>query len=383
MSMSGTPLVWALVARRGSGAVARTSAACGYGAGPQDSFSLHDRPLATQPASESRESAGSEARRAARLPGGSRTDGEAGLDGDVGCSDPPPRWADWGHVSPASTTRVARYAPGVAYACVVSKVLEPAVGGSAPLQTSVRLEAVAEPSPKFTRMMQHASALETSMTKRTSWPALGDAGSIRTRALTPFLSDCHEVAGGTFGVVGMVRIGGRVDGTADVVTAFAVVGDEGRRVVVVAGMMDDGKVVVAPTTAVVLVVVSSGTVGWTTTVPLAGWPEASEVEGGESTTVAESAPAESSRAMLATRIRTAGVPPADPINAVSAAPPYLSTSRKVLRRQQVAVDAALRDPWTVLSSRSARIVVTDLDGLSPLALVSYAQLLPLATSHSR
>jgi hypothetical protein len=267
---------------------------------------------------------------------------------------------------------------------VVSKLLEPAVGGSVPLQTSVRLEAVAEPSPKLTRMMQHASALETSMTNRTSWPALGDAGSIRTRALTPFLSDCHEVAGGTFGVVGMVRIGGRVDGTADVVTAFAVVGDEGCRVVVVAGMMDDGNVVVGPITAVVLVVVSSGTVGWTTTGPPAGWPEAFEVEGGESTTVAESAPAESSRAMLATRTRTASVAPADPINAVSAAQPTdLSTSRKVLRRQQVAVDAAPRDAWTVLSSRSARIVVTDLDGLSPLALVSFAQLLPLATSHSR
>ena len=194
-------------------------------------------------------------------------------------------------------------------------MLEPGLSVSVPLQTSVTLAAVAEPSPKLTRMMQHASALETSMTKRTGWPALGDGGSIRTRAFTPFLSACQEVAGGTLGVVGMVRIGGRVDTTVDGVTAFAVVAVEGRRVVVVARMVDDGDVVVGPTTAVVLVVGSSGTVDRPTSGPPAGWPEAFEVEGGESTTVAESAPAESSRVTLATRIRTACVPPAHLIRA--------------------------------------------------------------------
>ena len=210
-------------------------------------------------------------------------------------------------------------------------MLGPGLSDSVPLHTSVRLEAVAEPSPKLTRMMQHASALETSMTKRTGWPALGDAGSIRTRAITPFLSACQELAGGTFGVVGMVRIGGRVDATVDVVAAFAVVAVEGRPVVVVASMVDEGDVVVGPTTAVVLVV-ASGTVDWTTSGPPAGWAEAFEVEGGESTTVAESAPAESSRATLATRIRTACVPPTDPIEAVSAGQPAdLSPLRKVRR----------------------------------------------------
>ena len=52
------------------------------------------------------------------------------------------------------------------------------------------------------------------------------------------------------GVFGIVRIGGSVDATVDVVTAFAVVGDDGRRVVVVGGMVDDANVVVGPITAV-------------------------------------------------------------------------------------------------------------------------------------
>ena len=238
---------------------------------------------------------------------------------------------------------------------MVSKLLEPGLSGSVPLQTSVRLEAVAEPSPKLTRMMQHGSALETSMSKRTGWPAVGDGGSIRTRALTPFLSACQEVAGGTLGVVGMVRIGGRVDATGDVVAAFAVVAVEGRRVVVDARMVDDGDVGVGATTAVVLVVVSSGTVDWTTSGPPASWPEAFEVEGGESTTVAESAPAESSRATLPTSIRTACVPPADPTNAVSAGQPAdLSAFAKSSPTQQIAVNASRCSPAGLWGSRRWR-----------------------------
>ncbi len=165
-------------------------------------------------------------------------------------------------------------------------------------------------------MMQHTSALETSMTSRTGWPARGDAGSMCTRALTPFLSACQEAAGrrlGRVGGIGMVWIGGRVEGTVDAVTAFAVVTVVGRRVVVVARtvvamVVDDDDVLAGPAAAIVLVV-PSGEVGW---------PEAVGVEAGESTTAAETAPATSSRAMLTRRIRTACPPPADPINAVSA-----------------------------------------------------------------
>ena len=119
-------------------------------------------------------------------------------------------------------------------------------------------------------MREHSSALETSMTKRTGWPALGEAGSIRTRALTPFLSACQDVAGGTLGVVGMVRMGGRVDATVEVDPGLVVVAVEGRRVVVVATVVDDGDVVEGTTTAVVLVVASTGTVDWTTSAPPAG-----------------------------------------------------------------------------------------------------------------
>ncbi|MGI8807801.1 MAG: hypothetical protein ACR2KK_08175 [Acidimicrobiales bacterium] len=122
------------------------------------------------------------------------------------------------------------------------------------------------------------------------------------------------MAGGTFGVVGMVRIGGRVEATVDGVTAFGVVVVEGRRVVVVATTVDDGDVVVV--TAVVLVVVSSSTVDWTASGAPPDPPAAFEVEGGESTTVADSAPAESNRATLATRTRSASVPPAQSISSV-------------------------------------------------------------------
>lgn len=177
------------------------------------------------------------------------------------------------------------------------------------------------------------------MMNRTGWPAVGDGGSIRTRALTPFLTDCQEVAGGTLGMVDTVRIGGRVDATVDVLTAFAVVGEEGRRVVGVAGMVGDGDVLVVRITAVVLVVVPSGMGDWTTPGVRAGGPAAIEVAVGESTTVAESAPAASSRAMLATRIRTASVPPAELTNAVSAVRP---TGLSIL----AAWDTRLEDPGT-------------------------------------
>lgn len=200
--------------------------------------------------------------------------------------------------------------------CVVSKVSGPGLRGSAPLQTSARFEAPREPSPKMTRMMQHAWALETSMTNRTGCPATGDAGSMCTRALTPFLSACQELAGrklGRVGGIGMVWIGGRVEGTVDAVTARAVVAVVGRRVVVVARtlvatVVDDDDVVAGAAVAVV-VVVPSGAVAR---------PEAVGVEAGVSITAPETAPATSSRAMLARRLRTARPPPADSTNAVSA-----------------------------------------------------------------
>jgi hypothetical protein len=150
---------------------------------------------------------------------------------------------------------------------------------------------------------------------------------MRTRALTPFLVACQELAGrrlGTVGGIGIVWIGGRVEGTVDAVTALAVVAVVGRRVVVVARtvvatVVDDDDVV-AGAAAAVVVVVPSGEVGW---------PNAVGVEAGESTTAAETAPATSSRAMLTRRIRTACPPPTEPINAVSAVRPEdLSTFRR-------------------------------------------------------
>jgi hypothetical protein len=212
---------------------------------------------------------------------------------------------------------------------VVSKLLAPGVGGWPPVQTSVRLVAELEPSPKNTTTTQQLAALDTSTTKRTGWPATGDVGSIRMRALTPFFSACQEVAGGVLGVVGMVLIGGRPVATV-VVTGLAVlgvVGVAGFRVVVVT-LVDGRAAGLATTAPVAVVVVSTVTVDPVGAGAAAGGPKPVVVTGRGSTTAADTTPPASSSATLARSIRTAWVAPAHPITVVSTdRPPGLRVTR--------------------------------------------------------
>lgn len=58
------------------------------------------------------------------------------------------------------------------------------------------------------------------MKKRTVWPAMGAAGSIRSRMLTPLASVCHLPAGAMLGTVSQF---GSVSGIVVVVTGLLVV----------------------------------------------------------------------------------------------------------------------------------------------------------------